>query len=379
MAEKIGGVEGTMIDPDFRDLENRADLTTKAIETVSEQMKEVLQPNPATRAKMQLSNTLNKAQGQAKTRHYQQPEGTLGETMYKLGKDLQAGSEPSAFGESLENAGEAFKQLAEIKYGLESQVSQVFLEPMAQLMSKDIRDMLHHRKKLEGRRLDFDCKKRRKEGGGTITDDEIRAAEAKFEESKALAEGTMYHLLDNEVEQVSQLCGLVDAMLDYHKNCADIISMLNSQLQVKRQEAAVKAQHVRRPQKVIPKIAPGSRRGSHEMSSSSHPNLQAVNGGNSQSYMPQQPNPQLSAPRNFQPSVSAPSSAQNSPAHVAKKATAKALYNFEPENDTELKFFEGDIIELTEKIDENWFEGVCRGKKGLFPSSYVQVMVELRK
>lgn len=54
----------------------------------------------------------------------------------------------------------------------------------------------HHLKKLEGRRLDFDYKKKRQ---GKIADEEIRQAVEKFEESKDLAERSMFHFLENDV------------------------------------------------------------------------------------------------------------------------------------------------------------------------------------
>ena len=51
-------------------------------------------------------------------------------------------------------------------------------------------------KKLEGRRLDFDYKKKRQ---GKIPDEELRQAMEKFEESKEVAETSMHHLLETDV------------------------------------------------------------------------------------------------------------------------------------------------------------------------------------
>lgn len=54
----------------------------------------------------------------------------------------------------------------------------------------------HQLKKLEGRRLDYDYKKKRQ---GKISDEEIRVALEKFNESKELAEMSMHNLLETDV------------------------------------------------------------------------------------------------------------------------------------------------------------------------------------
>lgn len=56
----------------------------------------------------------------------------------------------------------------------------------------------HHLKKLEGRRLDYDYKKKRL---GKIPDEEVKQALEKFHESKEVAEISMYNLLETDVSQ----------------------------------------------------------------------------------------------------------------------------------------------------------------------------------
>lgn len=56
---------------------------------------------------------------------------------------------------------------------------------------------------------------------------------------------------------------------------------------------------------------------------------------------------------------------------------AEALYDFDAENDGELGFQEGDHITLLSRVDDNWLEGSLNGRTGLFPVTYVQVIVDL--
>nr|VZI39859.1 unnamed protein product [Spirometra erinaceieuropaei] len=208
MTEKIGGAEGTKLDEEYVNCEKvcdgvyyfcqQIDIMAKLIEEIINRTHEYLQPNPATRAKMVTMNTFNKIQGKAKTSAYPQPEGQLGDCMLKYGDEL--GSD-SLFGECLVQAGQSFKCLEEIKFHMEDQVKTGYIEPLRGIQTVELKEINFHRKKLEGRRLDYDCKKRRKENnpaGGKVIEDEVKIAEEKFQESKMLAETAMVNFLSSD-------------------------------------------------------------------------------------------------------------------------------------------------------------------------------------
>ena len=56
---------------------------------------------------------------------------------------------------------------------------------------------------------------------------------------------------------------------------------------------------------------------------------------------------------------------------------ARALYDYEGEDEDDLQFKEGDLITLIERVDENWFLGELNGRDGIFPENYVEVLVPL--
>lgn len=58
----------------------------------------------------------------------------------------------------------------------------------------------HHLKKLQGRRLDFDYKKKRQ---GKVTEDDMKQALEKFDDSKEVAEQSMFNLLESDVRSVT--------------------------------------------------------------------------------------------------------------------------------------------------------------------------------
>ncbi|KAK0162919.1 hypothetical protein PV327_006648 [Microctonus hyperodae] len=54
---------------------------------------------------------------------------------------------------------------------------------------------------------------------------------------------------------------------------------------------------------------------------------------------------------------------------------AISLYPFNAQYDNELNFNEGEVVHLIKHIDSEWAEGEIDGKKGIFPTSYVNIIV----
>ncbi|XP_043468453.1 endophilin-A isoform X4 [Leptopilina heterotoma] len=373
MTEKMGGAEGTKLDVDFVDMERKTDVTCELVEDLQMKTKEFLQPNPTARAKMAAVKGIGKLSGQAKASTYPQPEGTLGDCMLMYGKKM---GEDSIFAQSLIEMGEAMKQMADVKYSLDDNIQQNFLEPLHHLQTKDLKEVMHHRKKLQGRRLDFDCKRRRQAKGNNhgshVSDDEIRMAEEKFAESLHLAQMGMFNLLENDVEQVAQLATFSEGLLEYHQQCVEVLRVLTETLLEKKDEAA------NRPKmNFVPKtladlhVDTVSSEGINGASRAGSP----VSGEEKRSQLELFPagNPPQSA--NASPLPSPSKSPARTP--MAKQPCCTALYDFEPENAGELGFKENDTITLIQKVDDNWFEGTVNGRTGYFPVSYVQVVVPL--
>ncbi|XP_072553219.1 LOW QUALITY PROTEIN: SH3 domain containing GRB2 like 2b, endophilin A1 [Salminus brasiliensis] len=331
VSEKVGGAEGTKLDDDFKEMEKKWDTTSRAVLDIMTRLTtEYLQPNPASRAKLSMINTMSKIRGQEKGPGYPQAESVLGDAMQKFGREL---GEESSFVSNYPML-EVMWELGEVKDALDMEVKQNCIDPLQNLHDKDIKEIQHHLKKMEGRRLDFDYKKKRQ---GKVTEEDIKQALEKFDESKEVAEQSMFNLLESDVDRAGQLAALVTAQLEYHRQAADVLQQLSEKVTLVIKEASSKPRI-----EYIAKL-----RMELQLPSENH------NGG-----------------------IHTAKSPARSPAPLDQPC-CRALYDFDPENEGELTFKEGDIIILTNQIDDNWYEGMIHGKSGFFPINYVDILVPL--
>lgn len=53
-----------------------------------------------------------------------------------------------------------------------------------------------------------------------------------------------------------------------------------------------------------------------------------------------------------------------------------ALYPYQAQNEDELSFDKGDVINVLSKDEAAWWKGELNGASGVFPSNYVSPMCE---
>ncbi|XP_067097097.1 CD2-associated protein isoform X2 [Osmerus mordax] len=68
-----------------------------------------------------------------------------------------------------------------------------------------------------------------------------------------------------------------------------------------------------------------------------------------------------------------PSSQPRTPRKKPKQRQCRVLFEYVPQNEDELELKVGDIVDVTEEVEEGWWSGCsARGKSGLFPSNFVK-------
>lgn len=60
----------------------------------------------------------------------------------------------------------------------------------------------------------------------------------------------------------------------------------------------------------------------------------------------------------------------------AHEGQARAKFNFLAQSQLELSLAKGELVVLTRRVDDNWFEGRVGARRGIFPVSYVDVLID---
>uniref|UniRef100_A0A1A8J0Z2 SH3-domain GRB2-like 3b n=1 Tax=Nothobranchius kuhntae TaxID=321403 RepID=A0A1A8J0Z2_NOTKU len=351
--ERLTGAEGTRMDDDFQKLQKSVSVIDALVAELLSRTTELLQPNPAYRAKVGMLSTVSRIRGQARATGYPQTERILGNCMVSYGQQLGAASE---FGGALTDVGGALQQIGQARDALNITVKQTFIDPLQKLHHSELKQIKFQLKKLNSQRLDLDYKKRQQ---GKVAAGELQRAWDKFSWSTEMAERSMFVLLQNEADLVSHLAALISGLLDFHRNTQHILLGLHGNLQARLTAASNKPERRFRSRKV-----------------------QVQGDHNSIVGLDHQPSdPAFTSSGERHPVVpsgpSRPISNITDNNLVLDQPCCRAMYSFLPSHDGELEFSEGDIILLVRQVDANWYEGSLGARSGLLPACYVDVLVPL--
>ncbi|RKP25321.1 hypothetical protein SYNPS1DRAFT_22698 [Syncephalis pseudoplumigaleata] len=145
---------------------------------------------------------------------------SLGTTMSALGSQL---SNDSEYGKSLIKTGEGLQQIAEIQLQYSVKLKAGFMNSLERQL----------RKRLEARRLDFDSKtnkvqKSKKER--PELEEDMRAAQARYEEVMADTHNKMVSISELEEVQHRDLIDFVEAQLEYFRKGMEIMTKVQQSL-----------------------------------------------------------------------------------------------------------------------------------------------------
>ena len=62
---------------------------------------------------------------------------------------------------------------------------------------------------------------------------------------------------------------------------------------------------------------------------------------------------------------------------MAVGSVQKCIYEFVAETESDLSLTPNDLVKITKVINEDWYEGICNGKKGQFPKAFVEQSNEM--
>lgn len=312
-------------DPEFQDLSSQTEATQRAVLKLMERVPAFLHPNPNARLKATVGTAVAKMRKTAAEKRYPHASGELSSAMLKGAEELPP---DSAFGQSLRVVGDALGAICEAEHEMDAEVHQNLMSPMRELQEGQFKELLRLKKKLNGRRLDYDYKLRKAESGkSTVTTEDVRMAKGKYEESKTNMANQMMALLDSDLEQVGELAAFVSA---YIANTRKVLEQL---LEAERSLEEIMGEAESRPKR---EARPPSEY-HYDDEDDEEEDMEDTGSG----------------PR------------------------AIAAYDFEAENEGELSFKENDVIKLISRLDENWLEGEVDGRVGIFPSNYVEVLEDV--
>ncbi|KAL4807810.1 hypothetical protein BDV18DRAFT_136105 [Aspergillus unguis] len=212
--ERMGGEVKTNVSDDFKALETEMNVRHEGIDRIHKSMTAYVK------------SVSKRSEGDDKEKTL--PIAHLGGTMITHGEDYDANSE---YGRCLTMFGRAEERLARIQETYIAQATSSWLESLERSLTQ-LKDYQTSRKKLDTRRLAYDTslsKMQKAKREDFRVEEELRTQKVKYEEANDDVHRRMIDIKNSEPENVMDLHAFLDAQLDYHEQCREVLLRLKNE------------------------------------------------------------------------------------------------------------------------------------------------------
>ncbi|PYI10014.1 BAR domain protein [Aspergillus sclerotiicarbonarius CBS 121057] len=212
--ERMGGEVKTSLSDDFKAMETEMNVRHDGVDRI----------HKATGSYIKSISKRSEGDDKEKTL----PIAHLGSSMVGHGEDFDANSE---YGRCMTMLGRAEERLARLQDAYISQVSSGWLESLEHSLTQ-MKDYQTARKKLDSRRLAYDTslsKMEKAKREDFRVEEELRTQKVKYEEANDDVSRRMQDIKDSEVDGVMNLEAFLEAQLDYHERCRDVLLQLRTE------------------------------------------------------------------------------------------------------------------------------------------------------
>ncbi|KAF8463604.1 hypothetical protein BDZ91DRAFT_731269 [Kalaharituber pfeilii] len=212
--ERMGGEVKTTVSDDFKAMEAEMQLRQEGMEKLHSSTNMYIK-------------SISKRK-EADDREKMLPLDVLAHAMIAHGEEFE---NDSVFGNCLINMGHANEKVARIQDTYVSKASETWLESLERSLAQ-MKEYQAARKRLESRRLAYDAtltKMQKQKREDFRVEEELRAQRIKYEESNEDVLRRMSDIQESEAESVAELTAFLEAELDYHDRCREVLLNLKRQ------------------------------------------------------------------------------------------------------------------------------------------------------
>ncbi|KAL4890475.1 hypothetical protein BDV59DRAFT_184613 [Aspergillus ambiguus] len=221
--ERMGGEVKTNLSDNFKAMETEMNVRHDGVDRIHKSMTAYVK------------SISKRSEGDDKEKTL--PLAHLGSSMVSHGEDFDAHSE---YGRCLSMFGRAEERLARVQETYISQATSSWLESLERSLAQ-MKDYQSARKKLDSRRLAYDTslsKMQKVKKEDFRIEEELRTQKIKYEEANDDVFRRMQDIKDAEADGVVDLEAFLEAQLNYHEQCREVLLQLKDEWPSRHSQAS---------------------------------------------------------------------------------------------------------------------------------------------